>query len=30
MVGSCGERNVAMRDWVVDSKRERRMRGVRG
>lgn len=30
IVGSCGERNVAMSDCVVDSKRARRMRGVSG
>jgi len=30
MVASCGERNVLMRDCVVDSNKERRMRGVNG
>jgi hypothetical protein len=30
MVASCGERKVLMSDCVVDSKRERRIRGVSG
>jgi hypothetical protein len=30
MVDNWGDRNVEIREVVVDSKRERRMRGVRG